>query len=93
MRKENLDALKVQVLKTLMSLGYHDGLRIINKNTVSFYLEKTEKGILVEVINSHNSYLNPRPYLYRQVAKNLVEIGYSIQMTYPCYITVTEHVE
>jgi len=93
MRKEKIDVLNLQILKTLLSFGYHNGLKIIDKETPSFQLEKTEDGIIVEVVNSHNSYLTPDLYIYRQVAKNLVETGYAIEMTYPCYITVTKHVE
>ena len=93
MREDKIKELYKNVRKSLKSFGYKEMVKIIDREKVSFILSKTDKGILVKVSNSHNSYIEyPDLYLYRQVVVNLVKTGYEISMNYPCGITVTDHI-
>ena len=93
MREDKIKELYKNVRKSLKSFGYNEMVKVIDREKVSFILSKTDKGILVTVSNSHNSYIEyPDLYLYRQVVINLVKTGYEISMNYPCGIMVTDHI-
>lgn len=92
MREEKIKELHKQVRKSLKSFGYNEMVKILDRDKISFILNKTEKGILVTISNSHNSYIESDLYLYRQVCLNLIKSDYEISMNYPCGIMVTDHI-
>lgn len=62
------------------------------KKGIYFDTWVAEDGVVVFILNSHNSYLEEDLSKYRKVAKYLLDCGYNIKMNYPCYIGITEAV-
>lgn len=80
--------------KTLKSFGYLKGETVKDPSRVYYQLYPTsdKHSILIYVANSHNNYCHAKIATFREICKNLIDKGYEISMTYPCYITVT-HIE
>ena len=93
-----LKTLKKLIVKDLKEKGYINKKRLPNYSRGEVYFDVwIREGndylhdcIVVYVLNSHNSYLEEDLRKYRQIAKCLVDCGYDIEMSYPCYLYITE---
>lgn len=90
-KQEKLQTLLDKDLKRLEYINSKN-IKDFNKIHYQLLLKSDEKSVLVYILNSHNCYFHREIAMYREVCKNLIDIGYQITMQYPCYITVTHRV-
>ena len=80
--------LKRGINQVLKDNGYINSVKIKNQQEPHFQSFYAKDYILIEVVNSHNNYLDYARSIYKNTAKILIDNDFEIEMTYPCYIGV-----